>query len=137
MVVGALELTWPVGGQTADGGLVLLLADLWGDAMHAKSEKSTTGLASKVPVPVQAGSAVSVAGVDVAVVAKDLEDDGSDSDSTAVSSASSKPGEPPAAAGSAPAAPAEARGLWPGQWESGQGYKGVCPGPRGRHHKHD
>ena len=107
-VVGALELPWPVGGQTADGGLVVLLADLWGDAMYAKSEKSTTGAASAVRVPVQAGPAVSLAGVDVAAVAKDLEDDGSDFDSTAVSSALSEPGEPPSAAGSAPTTPAEA-----------------------------
>ena len=41
-VVGALELPWPVGIQAADGGLVVLLADLWGDAMYAKSERSTT-----------------------------------------------------------------------------------------------
>ena len=85
----------------------MLLADLWGDAMYAKSERSTTSVALTVPVPVQAGPTVSPAHVDVAAVAKDLEDAGSDSDSTAVSSASSEPGEPPASAGIAPAAPAE------------------------------
>ena len=51
-VVGALELPWPVGVQVADGGLVVLLAGLWGDAMYAKSKRSSKSARSEVPVPV-------------------------------------------------------------------------------------
>ena len=132
MVVGALELPWPVGDQTADGGRVVLLADLWGDAMCAKSEKSIASAVSAVPVPVQAGPAVSLARVAVAAVAKDLEDAGSDSDSTAVSSASSKPTEPwrlpgvpqlppprPHHPGPFPESSRQGPSLRPGQEESG------------------
>ena len=60
-VVGVLEVPWPVGSQATDGGLVVLLADLWGDAMYAKIQSSTTSAASAVPVPISAGPTVSLA----------------------------------------------------------------------------
>ena len=45
-VVGELELPWPVGVQAADGGLVVLLVDLWGDAMYAKFGRSAKSAGS-------------------------------------------------------------------------------------------
>ena len=53
-VVGALELPWSIGIRAANGGLVALLADLWGNAMYAKTEGSTTSAASAVLAPVRA-----------------------------------------------------------------------------------
>ena len=85
-VVGALELPWPVGVQAADGGLVVLLADLWGDAMYSKSVRSTSSAASTVLVPVRAGPTLFLADMDVAEAEKEMDDARSDSDSTAVSS---------------------------------------------------
>ena len=105
-VVGAPELPWPVDVQAADAGLVVLLADLWGEAMYAKSERSTKSAASDVLVPVRAGPTVSLADMDVAEAQKEMGDTGSNSDSTTVSSASSGSEESPAFARSAPAAPA-------------------------------
>ena len=87
-VVGALGPPWPVGVQASDGGLVVLLADLWGDAMYAKSERSTNSAGSEVPVPVPAGPTVSLGDMDAAEAQREMDDAGSDSDSTAVSSAS-------------------------------------------------
>ena len=104
--VWALERPWPVGVQAADWDLVVLLADVWGDAMYAKSESSTTSAVSGVPVPVRAGPTVSLVDMDVAEAQKEMDDAGSDSDSTAASSASSGSGESPVSAKSAPAAPA-------------------------------
>ena len=92
-MAGALERPWLIGVQAADGGLVVLLAELRGDAMHAKSERSTTGATSAVPVPVRAGPTVSLAYMDVAEAQKEMDDARSDSDSTAVLSASSGPRE--------------------------------------------
>ena len=49
--VGELELPWPIGDLATAGGLVVLLADFWGDAMYTSSEREAKG-GLAVPVPV-------------------------------------------------------------------------------------
>ena len=46
-----------VGVSSTCGGLVVLLADLWGNTMYAPSETSTTSAVSEVPVRVRVGPA--------------------------------------------------------------------------------
>ena len=74
------------------------LADLWVDAMYAKSERSTTGAASVVSV--RAGRVVSLADMDIAEAQKELD---LILIIRRVSSASSGCGESPASARGAPA----------------------------------
>ena len=101
-----MEVPWVVGAQAADGGLVVLLADLWGDAMYARSETSTKSALLAVRVPAREGPTVPLADMDVAEAQKDMDDIGCDSDSMAVLSVSSQSGESLASTRNAPAAPA-------------------------------
>ena len=104
-VVGALELPWRVGVQAAQVGLVVLLANLWGDAMYAKFERSSKSAGSEVRGSVLEGRAVSLADMDVAGAHKVLDGAGSDFHSTVVSSASSECGESVTSAENKSAAP--------------------------------
>ena len=85
---------------------MVLLADLFSDAMYAISERSTKSAGSEVPVPVHEGSTVCLAEMDVAEAQKEMDGAGSNSDFAAVSSAWSESGESPTSARNPPAAPA-------------------------------
>ena len=88
-VVGALVLPWPVGGQNSDERLAVLLAALWGDPMYASPERKSTKATMEVSAPVPAGPVVSLPDMDVATSRKEVDDMGSDSDSSSVPSESS------------------------------------------------
>ena len=94
-VVGALKLQWPLGVQAADWGVFVLLADLWGDAMYAKSERSITAAALAVPVPVRRDLPYLLL-IRMWRRLKRRWTTWSDSDSAAVLSASSPSGDSPA-----------------------------------------
>ena len=88
-VVGALVLPWLVGGQASDERLAVLLAALWGDPMYASPERKSTKATMEISVRVLAGPVVSLPDMDVATSRKEVDDVGSDSDSSSVPSESS------------------------------------------------
>ena len=67
----------------------MLLAALWGDPMYAKPERKTAKAAMEVSAPVPAGPVVSLPDKDVKATRKEVDDVGSDLDSSSVPSESS------------------------------------------------
>ena len=131
-VVGALVLPWPVGGQAPGERLAVLLADLWGDPMYASPERKSAKESLEIAAPVPAGPVVSLPDMDMAPHQGEVDDVGSDSDSSSVPSESSVSAVSTASACGSPAEPTppSGPGECPPQFRPGTGPQVVGSGKR-------
>ena len=131
-VVGALVLPWPVGGQAPGERLAVLRADLWGDPMYANPDRKSAKASLEIAALVPAGPVVSLPDMDVALHRGEVDDVGSDSDSSSVPSESSASAVSTASACGSPARPTppDGPGERPPQFTPGTGPQVVGSGKR-------